>query len=101
MIESPPANKFLFAGGPPANNFLFAGGPLVNNFLFLFAGGPPANKKLFAGGPPANKPLFSGALSIIYSPEWSCTVLFSLPLYFMVLYGLYTVLEGPVCRDER
>ena len=71
-IERAPANKVLFAGGPPANKK-------------LFAGGPTANKKLFAGGLSANKTLFAGALSILYSPEWSCTVLFSLPLYCMVL----------------
>ena len=71
--------KRLFAGGPPANKKLFAGGPPANKKLF--AGGPPENKNLYAGGPPANKTLFAGALSILYSPEWSCTVLFSLPLY--------------------
>ena len=74
-MGSPPANKFLFAGGPPANKN-------------LFAGGPPANKKLFAGGPPATKTLFAGALSILFSPEWSCTVLFSLLLYYMVSNSL-------------
>ena len=77
--------KRLFAGGPPANKNLFAGGPPANKKLF--AGGPPANKKLFAGGPPANKTLFAGALSILYSSKWSCTVLFSLLLYCMVLYS--------------
>ena len=81
-----PENKNLFAGGPPANKNLFAGGPPANKKLFT--GGPPANKKLFAGGPPANKTLFAGALSNLYSPEWPCTVLSSLLLYCMVLYGL-------------
>ena len=61
-IERAPANKVIFAVGPPVNKN-------------LFAGGPPAYKKLFAGGPSANKTLFVGALSIQYSPEWSCTVL--------------------------
>ena len=53
----------------------------------LFTGGPPANKKLFAGGPPANKNLFARTPSVLCSSEWSCTALFSLPLYYMVLYG--------------
>ena len=53
--------KRLFAGGPPANKK-------------LFAGGSPANKNLFAGGPLANKNLFARTLSVLCSPEWSCTV---------------------------
>ena len=75
MFISIEIKKRLFAGGPPVNKK-------------LFAGGPPANKKLFAGGPLANKTLFAEALSIKYSHEWSCTVLFSLLLYSMVLWGL-------------
>ena len=79
----PPANKNLFAGGPPANKKLFAGGPPANKKLF--AGGPPANKKLFAGGPPANNNFFAGPLSVLCSPEWSCSALLSLHVYCMVL----------------
>ena len=55
---------------------------------------------LLAEGPTVKMTLFAGALSIIYCPEWSCKVLFSLPLYLMILYGLYAVLEGHVYRDE-
>ena len=84
-MESKKNRKRLFAGGPPANKNLFAGGPPANKKLF--AGGPPANKKLFAGGLPANKNLFARTLSVLCSPEWSCTALFSFPLYCMVLYG--------------
>ena len=68
MIERAPANKFLLAARPPANNFLFA------------------------GGPPANKTLFAGALSILYNSKLSCTVLFSLLFYSMVLYGLKSII---------
>ena len=52
----------------------------------LFAGGPPAYKNLFAGGPLANKNLCDRTLSVLCSPEWSCTALFSLTVWY------YTVL---------
>ena len=65
---------------------LFAGGASANKKLF--AEGTKANKNLFAGGPLANKTLFAGALSILYSPKWSCTVLFTPLLYCTVLNGL-------------
>ena len=36
----------------------------------------------------ATKNSFAGALSILYSPEWSCMILISLPLHCMVVCGV-------------
>ena len=52
----------------------------------------PANKVIFAVGPPANNFLFGGALFILYNFKLSCTVLFSLLFYSMVLYGLKSII---------
>ena len=87
--------KRLFARGPSANKKLFTGGPLAKQNLFV--GGPPANKKLFVGGLPANKKFFAVALSLLCSPEWFYTVLFSLLLYCMVLYSNVWSFKGVYC----
>ena len=78
--------KTLYAGGPSTNKNFFAGAPPAKKKLF--SGGPLVNKKLFAKGLLTNYNLFTRDLSILYSPERSCTVLFSLPLYTMILYSL-------------
>ena len=44
-------------------------------------------KRLIVGAPSATKNLFARSISIPSSPKWSYPVLFSLPLYCMVLYG--------------